>query len=205
MRATKQAVILAAGQGARLRALAPVKPLMPLLGMPLLERSIRTLQRCGISEIVIVTGYSHESIEEWLDAWAGRAPAETRGIRIVHNPRWHDQENGASLLAAEPYISERFLLLMADHVYVPELVGSLSGADVAEAGVVVAVDGMVHRRDIDLDDVTRVQLQGRRVVRIGKGIAPHDAFATGAFLCTPAVFARMRAVLAQGSSRISDV
>src|SRR5690554_2179010 len=114
---TRQAVILAAGQGARLRALAPVKPLTPLLGMPLLERSVRTLQRCGIEEIVIVTGYAHDAIVEWLHNWQRSAPAETVGIRLVHNPRWHDQENGVSLLAAKPHVDEPFLLLMADHVY----------------------------------------------------------------------------------------
>src|SRR5690606_37842403 len=125
---TKQAVILAAGRGARLRTLAPVKPLMPLLGMPLLERSVRTLQRCGISEILIVTGHGHDAIVEWLDDWRRSAPGDTAGIRVVHNPRWHDQENGASLLAAKPHIHERFLLLMADHVYAPELIASLSRA-----------------------------------------------------------------------------
>lgn len=202
---TRQAVILAAGQGARLRTLAPVKPLMPLLGMPLLERSIRTLQRCGIDEIVIVTGYSHETIGQWFDEWARRESVATKGIRLVHNQRWHDQENGASLLAAAPYINGRFLLLMADHVYVPELIDSLSRSDVPDKGVVLAVDGRIRRDDIDLEDVTRVQLEGRRIRRIGKGLEPHQAFDTGAFLCTPAVFDRMRTVIGQGKSRISDV
>jgi len=205
MGATKQAVILAAGQGERLRALAPVKPLLPLLGMPLLERSIRTLQRCGITEVVVVTGYAHEAVEQWLEGWKQRAPADIRGVHLVHNPRWHDQENGASLLAAEPFIHDRFLLLMADHVYVPELIASLGDAQVPEAGVVLAVDHHIQRRDIDLDDVTRVALNGERITHIGKRIEPHQGFDTGAFLCTPEIFSRMRAVLEQGSSRISDV
>src|SRR5690606_13830774 len=114
----RQAVVLAAGRGSRLRALAPVKPLHPVAGLPLLERSIRTLQQCGVDDIIIVTGHAHAAIESWLHDSSYQA-------RLVYNQDWSSAENGTSLLAAAPYVKGPFLLLMADHVYVPELIASL--------------------------------------------------------------------------------
>src|SRR5690554_4330633 len=136
----RQAVVLAAGQGSRLRALAPIKPLHPVAGLPLLERTLRTLRQNGVDDIIVVTGHAHADIEQWLTRSGYTA-------RLVYNPDWKEAENGASLLAAAPYVTEPFLLLMADHVYVPELIESLCA--VRPAGpAVLAVDGELQRRDI---------------------------------------------------------
>src|SRR5690606_36790930 len=155
----RQAVVLAAGRGSRLRALAPVKPLHPEAGLPLLERSIRTLQQCGVDDIIIVTGHAHAAIASWLHYSPYQA-------RLVYNPDWSSAENGTSLLAAAPYVKGPFLLLMADHVYVPELIASLCSSS-SWAPAMLAVDGQRSRKDIDLHDVTRVMLTGDRVTRIG--------------------------------------
>ena len=54
-----KAIILAAGQGIRLKPLTNDKPkcLVELFGNSLINHSINTLQKCGISDITIVTGY----------------------------------------------------------------------------------------------------------------------------------------------------
>jgi choline kinase len=54
-----KAIILAAGQGIRLRPLTNNKPkcLVELFGNSLINHSINTFQKCGISDITIVTGY----------------------------------------------------------------------------------------------------------------------------------------------------
>jgi len=58
-------LILAAGQGTRLRPLTNDKPkcLVPLLGRPLLEWQTDTLLQAGLTDINIVTGYRGEMIE----------------------------------------------------------------------------------------------------------------------------------------------
>lgn len=60
-----RAVILAAGQGTRLRPLTDDRPkcLVHLLGKSLLERQIKTLQQAGVSNIHIATGYRSDQIE----------------------------------------------------------------------------------------------------------------------------------------------
>ena len=59
-----KAIILAAGEGKRLRPLTNDKPkcMVDLFGKTLLEWKIDVLKKCGISEIIIVTGYKKNSI-----------------------------------------------------------------------------------------------------------------------------------------------
>ncbi|NLO79663.1 MAG: NTP transferase domain-containing protein [Xanthomonadaceae bacterium] len=197
-----QAVVLAAGRGSRLRELAECKPLQPLLGLPLLERNVRAAQQCGIEDIVIVTGYEHARVEEWRRRFAARHDAPA--VRLVHNNEWETAENGRSLLAAAPFIQGRFLLLMGDHVYTPELLRSLCAQTPPPGGAVIAVDGMITRSDIDLNDVTRVRLAENRVEEIDKHLATFDAFDTGAFICEPDVLEQVRREVDAGRTRLSD-
>ena len=59
-----KAIILAAGEGKRLRPLTDDRPktMVKLFGMSLLERQIITLNNCGINDIVVVGGYKDETI-----------------------------------------------------------------------------------------------------------------------------------------------
>src|SRR5699024_9934676 len=118
-----QAVILAAGQGSRLRSLSESKPLLPLLGIPLIERNVRSAQRCGIDEVIVVTGHEHAQLEAWQQAYQARHPAPA--ITLVYNPAWAEAENGRSLAAVKGVVERPFLLLMGDHVYTPELLARL--------------------------------------------------------------------------------
>src|SRR5690625_1072808 len=105
-----QAVILAAGRGERMRALARSKPLLPILGMPALERLIRTVHQCGIDDFIVVTGHEHQTIKDWLDDFSQQLPTNTH-IQVAFNSDWEDHENGSSLLAAAPHVRGPFLLL----------------------------------------------------------------------------------------------
>ena len=62
------AIILAGGKGERLRPLTEdrPKPMVEVLGMPVLEYQIRWLQLSGIAGVVISCGYRHEVIEEYF-------------------------------------------------------------------------------------------------------------------------------------------
>lgn len=60
-----KAIILAAGQGTRLRPLTDHKPkcLVELAGKPMLEHQLTTLRGAGINEIHIVAGYCAEQLD----------------------------------------------------------------------------------------------------------------------------------------------
>ncbi len=50
-------LIVAAGQGVRLRAKGDLKPLIPIKGTPLIECVIDRARRGGIDEFFVVSGY----------------------------------------------------------------------------------------------------------------------------------------------------
>ena len=59
-----QAVILVGGEGTRLRPLTygTPKPMVPLFGVPFLERTIVRLRDAGVEEIILAAGYLPEAI-----------------------------------------------------------------------------------------------------------------------------------------------
>lgn len=64
MTQVKQAVILAAGLGSRLRPYTDLvpKPLVEVLGTPILHNALRNLEAVGVREVTIVVGYRQEAI-----------------------------------------------------------------------------------------------------------------------------------------------
>jgi len=63
-----KAMILAAGRGTRVRPLTyeMPKPMIPILGKPVLEYLIEYLARHGVREIMINVSYLHEKIEQYF-------------------------------------------------------------------------------------------------------------------------------------------
>lgn len=63
-----KAMILAAGQGTRVRPLTKdlPKPMVPILGKPVMEYLIEHLARHGIAEIMVNVAYYHKKIEEYF-------------------------------------------------------------------------------------------------------------------------------------------
>ena len=61
-------MILAAGQGTRVRPLTKdlPKPMVPILGKPVMEYLIEHLARHGIKEIMVNVAYYHQRIEEYF-------------------------------------------------------------------------------------------------------------------------------------------
>src|SRR4051794_18993494 len=68
-----QAVVLAAGQGLRLRQLtrAP-KCLVEVGGRPIIDRTMSRLRAAGIDEVVCVIGHEGDSLRRHVDALADR-------------------------------------------------------------------------------------------------------------------------------------
>jgi len=195
-----KAVVIAAGQGSRLRAIAASKPLAPLVGVPMIERVAETALLGGVQELVVVTGYEGERLEGFLDAFAAR-----RDLRLTHvrNEEW-TKPNGLSVLAAEPLVGDRFVLLMCDHLFDPTILRDLLHQTLAPDEVVLAVDRRLDNRLVQADDVTRVDVaQDGRIRRIGKGLAQYNAYDTGIFLASRSLFAAIREDAAAGGASIS--
>jgi len=196
----RQCLILAAGNGTRLRPVSAnlPKPLVPFQGRPILEHVIEQAQKAWIEEFVIVLGYRGDLIRQWFERrWSGRTH-----FTWVENPDYH-KSNGISALKARNAIDDNFLLLMADHIFEPETARMMVRQQVAPGEVILAVDPKIDRI-FDIDDATKVFRRGDRIVDIGKDIVEYDALDTGMFLCTPALFHDLDCASRDGNCSLSD-
>ncbi|HEX4736498.1 MAG TPA: NTP transferase domain-containing protein [Allosphingosinicella sp.] len=192
-----QCLIIAAGQGTRLRSLAPSKPLAEVNGVPLLGHIVRAAKAGGASSFLVVTGYEAEAIEEYLPHLSRAAGAP---IEPVRNPDWL-RPNGLSVLAAAPHLADEFLLLMADHLFDPEIVGGLLAGRRPDAALTLAADYHHENPELDLDDATKLLVgEDGRIDRIGKTIEDYNAIDTGIFHATTGLIDALRRSLDGGGS-----
>ena len=200
MNTVNQCLILAAGNGTRLRAVSHglPKPLVHFRGRPILEHVILGAMQAGIDRFVIVVGYGSELIRRWFaQRWH-----DAVSVTWVENTEYHKQ-NGISVLKAREELGENFLLLMADHVFDTETAKILVSQPLGPGDVILAVDPNIDRV-FDLDDATKVRRQRDRIVDIGKEIENYDALDTGMFLCSPALFDRLESAVRDGNCSLSD-
>ena len=180
------AILLAAGEGSRLRSAAPFKPLCAVGGRPLLAHAISGLAEVGMARVVVVLGYGADEIEAHVATHSWPVTIET--VRVDD----HRQPNGMSVLAARHHVAGgEALLAMCDHLVDPAFYGRLAQAGAA-GDARLAIDRRIESDWIDLDDVTRVQTDGDRIVAIGKGLDLYDCFDAGVFAAGPGLFEALR-------------
>jgi|tagenome__1003787_1003787.scaffolds.fasta_scaffold20980010_2 1L-myo-inositol 1-phosphate cytidylyltransferase len=182
------AILLAAGEGSRLRSAAQLKPLCSVAGRSLLEHAVSGLADAEMKRVVVVIGYGADEIAAHIVAHSWPIAVETVRTDDYRKP------NGTSVLAAEPLVgNEEALLAMCDHLVDPDLYRRVAQAG-ASGGARLGVDRRIDSGWVDLEDVTRVRTVGEQIVDIGKGLAAYDCFDTGVFAIGPALFEALRRV-----------
>jgi len=152
-----QAVILAGGLGTRLWPLTREipKPMAPVAGAPYLEHQLKLLARQGIGDIVLLTGYLGEQIEEYF------GDGQRWSLRIRYSREMTPLGTGGALREARSLLAETFLVIYGDS-YLPipyaEVLALLE--DSRATGVVVVYDNRFGdtsvRNNIALDEQCRV-------------------------------------------------
>ncbi len=192
-------LIIASGQGTRLASRTDLKPLARLIGMPLIARVILGAKRAGLDDFYVVTGYNGDRLKKYLKKFARK-----RNIKItcLNNEQWH-KENGLSVLKAKDVIKEKFILLMSDHIFNERIIKKLMAQDIGAGEIILAVDKNINNSLVDKDDATKVLIDNDRIVDIGKEIKNYNAYDTGIFLCTPALFDALEQSAQQGDTTLS--
>lgn len=197
------AVILAAGEGSRLRnseGEVP-KPLVRIYGLSLLERSLLTFKTAGVRKFYVVVGFQKDRVIEHA-----RELAEKHDIfiEIISSDCWQ-LGNGASASAPAGRIDKPFFLAMCDHLFDPEIPVRLFEAECENNSAVCRLAVDRNFRGInDVGEATLVSILGDTVVDIGKGIPNADAMDTGIFLCKPELFDVLKKAISQGKGNLSD-
>lgn len=198
--AVTKALILAAGNGSRLRPSwgdLP-KPLLPVAGAPLLRRVLLSAREAGIRHFVIVVGTHGKEVENHFF----RYPIRGITIEWIRNDE-AGTENGVSALHARHAFSDPFLLLMADHIFLPETAHLLLQQGLRRDEVILGVDRKLEKI-FDLDDATKVRVDRGMVVEIGKSLTAWNGVDTGMFLCSPGVFESLEASRLRGNCTLTD-
>ena len=128
----KQAIIVAAGLGSRLRPFTDDVPkcFVPVAGKPMIEHTLASFRSVGVGNFVIVKGYKGEVFEQRLSTLGD-------GVDLVDNPEYEFTEVLQSFLASEHKWGESFYAAYSDIVFADSV---MSDMEAAEGDVCVAVD-----------------------------------------------------------------
>ena len=105
-----KAVILAAGEGKRLRPFTETMPkvMLPVANKPILEHILDALKNTEITEIILVIGYKKEVIMEYFK--------EYKGIKINYVIQDKQLGTAHALLKAKNYIKNSFVVIPGDNI-----------------------------------------------------------------------------------------
>lgn len=147
-----KAVVLAAGEGKRMRPLTANRPkvLLPVGPEPMLHRLLRQLAQAGAREVTLVVHYKAEAVQ------ASVGDGSRWGLRVAYAPQGSPRGTGHAVHAADPPDDEPFLILNGDlwlpDDALPRVVaagpGTLAAAKVADPrayGVFELKDGRAVR------------------------------------------------------------
>ncbi|MBW2528469.1 MAG: phosphocholine cytidylyltransferase family protein [Deltaproteobacteria bacterium] len=168
-------MIIGAGRGRRLAHLTQdvPKPLVSILGRPMLEGILDALQAGGFDrgQTVFICGYKGEVIR-----------AAYPDLTYVPNHDWASNNILLSLLCAREHMSDGFVSTYADIVYEPEAVVQLMQSP---HDITVVCDTDWRRRYQDRSehpesDAEKMVAEGDRVTRISRNVPAAEA--TGEFI-----------------------
>ncbi len=157
----KQAIIVAAGVGSRLRPLTNDRPkcLIEVDGQLILRRSMQLMMDQGVNDIAVVVGYRREMIVEHLRGFP---------VTFFYNPFYRITNNMASLWFTAPFIKSDFIYSHCDIVYdVPLL-------------TMLMEDGrenilLVEKKECGAEEM-KVQVKDGRLVASSKEIPREESF-----------------------------
>ena len=195
-----KAIITAAGQSSRLWETTGREPktLLPFGDASILGAILDNFSRVGVREFLLVTGYRGDLIAEHLSEHDDFGVS----VELLENPEWH-RGNGLSVFLALSHLApeEPVFLSMADHVVSP---GALAAVRDGPADMnLLLVDPRVTEC-FDIDDATKVRLEGDRIVDIGKDLPTYDVLDCGIFRLDQRFRSALEVAIGQGREGISD-
>ncbi|MFT4946901.1 MAG: UDP-N-acetylglucosamine diphosphorylase/glucosamine-1-phosphate N-acetyltransferase [Natronomonas sp.] len=154
---TRTAVVLAAGEGTRLRPLTQnrPKPMLPAANRPILEHVLDALVDAGIERIVLVVGYRRKRVQSYIGP-------SYRDVPVEYVVQGKQLGSGHALLQAAETVSEPLLVVNGDRLIEAAAVEAV-GAAFAES------DRPAAMAVIERDNASRygvVSLNGSEVTEL---------------------------------------
>jgi glucose-1-phosphate thymidylyltransferase long form len=177
------AVVLAAGEGTRLRPLTEDKPkgMVDVAGQPILTHCFESLVELGADRLVVVVGYMKETIiEHYGDEYAG--------VPITYTHQREQNGLAHALLTAEEHVDDDFMLMLGDNVFRANL------GDVVRRHQEERADAAFLVEEVPIEEAGRYGVcdtnQYGEIVEVVEKPAdpPSNLVMTGFYTFTPAIF-----------------
>lgn len=159
-----KAIILAAGQGSRLRPLTDEVPkcMVRINGTPLIDLLIRRMHENGIFDIIVIGGYKYDVLKQHLDSLNVK-------LRFAEN---YDKSNMVTtLFSCENELNDDMIISYSDIIYTAE---NLQKLILSDADIATVVDKNWEtlwrfRMDNPLDDAESLVLSAQNnILELGK-------------------------------------
>ncbi|HEY3432210.1 MAG TPA: phosphocholine cytidylyltransferase family protein [Rhodocyclaceae bacterium] len=151
MKTAPQVIILAAGEGSRLRPYTNDRPkcLVEVAGSSLLDRQLKVLRSQGLEDIGVIAGYRGEQLKG-------------RGLRVYNNPHYAQTNMVWTLFCAEQSLDRETIIAYGDIVYSSHNLRALLNS---KADIAVVIDRQWEsywraRFGNPLDDAETLKLDG---------------------------------------------
>lgn len=190
-----KAVILAAGEGTRLRPLTVSKPkvMIPIANRPIIEYAVEAVSQNGIKDIVIVVGYKKESIMSHFE------DGRKFGCEITYVEQPKPLGTSHALLCAESKIDSDFLVLPGDNLIDPKEISNLLESN-GKNSLLIAESNIPSKYGV-------VFLEKGNVTKILEKPEENlsNLISTGIYRFTPDVFISIKTVGAEGYHDLTAV
>lgn len=156
-------LVLAAGQGTRLRPLTDKQPkcMVKFNNIPIIDYILNAADKCGLDDIAFVTGYKANVLRDHLSG---------RDITFFHNDKYAETNMVESLMSAKSFFDEDVIVSYSDIVYSAETLHRLM-VSTGDVSVVVDeswIDLWSKRMENPLDDAEKLIVKDGRISQIGQ-------------------------------------
>ena len=156
-------IIVAAGQGTRLRPLTDNKPkcMVEYHNKPIIDYILDVASECNIRDVAIVNGYKKQVLEKYL---------ENRDITFFTNEKFDTTNMVSTLFNAKDFMNDDIIISYADIIYKKEILEKLITSN-EDFNVVIDKDWRTLwslRMENPLEDVETLRVVDGNIVELGK-------------------------------------
>ena len=130
---------------------------LTLHGTSILEWQLSQIAKCGIDEVIVVTGFAYERVDAIVDS------IDFIKVRTLHNPMYAHTDNLGTCWEARAEMDEPFVLMNGDTLFEAAVLQRLLQSDKSYP-ITLATDSKPH---FDLDDM-KVITDGNRLLKVSK-------------------------------------
>lgn len=156
-------IILAAGQGTRLRPLTNDRPkcMVEYKNKPIIDSILEVANDCNIKNIAVINGYKKEVLEDYL---------KEKKLNFFTNTEFNSTNMVSTLFCAKEFMDDDLIISYADIVYSKEVLQRLIDS---KEDFSVIVDRKwrelwSQRMENPLEDAETLKVKDNKIVELGK-------------------------------------